>query len=933
MSAPSWELSKENVAPLVRGRDHDALKVALHATRDEVAAMHAAHEEAVKAAAAGAGPHADDPLAPAAAFIKWAAEAYAPRATPLLRALEGTCRAFVDDTRYANDPRLVRLWVRYADAREDPLDCFAFMKAHGIGEQSALFYEAWATTLEYKRDFPAADAAYRRGVDLDAQPKKRLVQRQHEFLARMAARDRRAEAKAGRAKRKGAKDTSSRNASSHREQKPASTFHASTDENERPALGALTTRQASSGRRPLVAPEKKQNPASSSGRTATPALVSKSAKTLGNVDTSFEVFVDPDASAAASSVSADNVLPPLPTLTDLDQVRKENEGELPSQWAGVVLPQNEQMTKARIRAGARQRQGMSGAPFRILSETEDDLSEDGDDNAQTTRGKDTGERNQAAAAATKRGKWTAAGPASPTINTKIAMQEVEDMFNSPLPFEREGQVTDDTIRQGSMSGMETDLQCVSQEKCKERPSAPAFEIYRDSAEVEEPVNHLVDDFDKENASVQESANLLTRKDCDSGDAILRPIPGLEGTINPSDPSTYVEVEYVPLDAPPVHDFAFESIETTRLGTAQEVNAKLEDWCIDSCPQLPGYEMLDGNCTELSNGNLVSFETGVGEPRSFFIESKLGDGKERKSVVYEASPVDTADDEGDEQNYAIKASDNVNLLWEFYIYNVVSIRMPAECDDRTRASIPKALAFYHGEPLSYLITDQISHANLAQIVELAVGAQSCTITSDVVLFFLIELLRSVEVVHSVGIIHADVSLENVIIRKDGTRRLIGSYNTAGQGGWASVGVALIDLNHAVDTRHSALGGQSAKHILAHTAFLGNSHMSADCGSASEAPWGFNADCQAIAACGRKLVATCTPTSALPVFTDIFSKLQRIPADALGDETVDIMRECRFALEEKLIEGCTADDGSTLRARLASIFSSAREASAIGDVTQG
>lgn len=933
MSAPSWELSKENVAPLARGRNRDALKLALHATRDEVAAMHAAHEEAVKAAAAGAGPHADDPLAPAAAFIKWAAEAYAPRATPLLSALERTCRAFVEDARYANDPRLVRLWVRYADAREDPLDCFAFMKAHGIGEQSALFYEAWATTLEYKRDFPAADAAYRRGIDMEAQPKKRLVQRQHEFLARMAARDRRAEAKAARGQRKGGKDASGRDDSSQRARKAATSVHTSTDENQRPALGALTTRQASTGRRPALAPENKQNSASSTGLAATRMFTSKSATSGGNIDTSFHMFVDPDASAVADGVRAEDELPSLPTLTAMDQVRKENEGELPSQWAGVVLPQNEQMTKARIRAGARQRRETSGAHFQILCETEDDMSGVGGDEAQLTRSEEAGEKHQTAPAATKRGKWTAAGPASPTINTKIAMQEVEDMFNSPLPFEREDQVNDDTIQEGSMSGIEAGIPSVSEEQAKERSNAPAFQIYRDGAEEVEHADPVADEFDKENARARESGYSRTRENGHSEEAILRPIPSLEGTIDLNEPSTYVDVEFTPLEAPPIFEDVSENMEMARPGTAQDVNAKLEDWCIDSCPHLPGYEMLDGTCTELSNGNIVSFETGAGDPRSFYIESKLGDGKEKKSVVYEASPVDTTDDDVDEQNYAIKASDNVNLLWEFYIYNTVSIRLPVECTYRTRASIPKALAFYHGEPLSYLVIDQISHASLAQVLEIAASTQLCKLTSDVVLFFLIETLRSVEILHSIGVIHADISLDNVIIRKDGARRLIGSYNSAGQGGWETVGVSLIDLNHAVDTFHSAVGGRSARHILAHTAFLGNSHMSADCGTASDARWGFNADCLAIAACGWKLVEACPPSAAVDMLGDIFSKLQLIPAEALGDDTVEIMRQCRYALEEALIGNCTADDGSNLRASLASIFSSAREASAIGDVTQG
>jgi hypothetical protein len=947
MSAPSWERSKENVAPLARGRDKSSLHTALHATRNDVAEMHAAHEQAVAAAAAGRGAHAGDPLAPAAAFVKWAADAYPPRAAPLLTALERSCRAFVDDPRYKNDPRFVRLWVRYADAREDPLDCFAYMRTHRIGGESALFYEAWATTLEYKKDFGAADAAYRLGLEHDAQPKNRLEQRQHEFLARMVARDRRAEAKAAKAQR-GAKAAAASAARSGRNTATARAPAGPSDENVRPALGALTTGQASSGRRPTLAPHAATTApsaldgglASSQQRRARP----------GSADTSFQVFADPEPSDPAARPGGDDGRP-LPTLAKLDQVRKEDEGELPSKWAGAVLTQSSPLVRARARSGARQR---PAALFEIFSDPgrggcgtggDEGASGEGGGLGADARVSSGGASDKSAGpnAAVKHGRWTSSGPASPTINTKIAMQEVEDMFNSPLPFEREEPA--DRPRPGGGSSS-------SVRPVQPPAGSPAFEIFCDAPEPapepapaqgpdrEEPPPAQGPDReepppassreDKENAGGVRSVSQRPVADPLTEAAVLQPLPELEFAMDPEDPATYVEVEYEPLPQ------AAAAPAEAAAASPDEVSKRMEDWCIESCPDLPGYEMMENNCDELSNGSIVLLQGGGGVSRSFFIESKLGDGTEGKSAVFAATPIDGmgigGEAEDDDEIVAIKAADNVNLLWEFYVYSVVHARAGGKESRRGVDCIPKALFFYHGAPLSYLVTDRVSVASLAQVVDLASTTGSCSVTAAVALFFSIELLRAVEVVHSAGVIHADVTLQNVVIRKDGAGRWTGAYDAAGRNGWASKGVALIDFNHAVDVRHAAVGGWTGRHITAHTAFLGNAHMDATYTGGDAGPWGFNVDCRAVAACGRKLLAA-GGAGDVPdgVWEGVFGKLAAVDGEALGDETGAVMRECRYALEDVLIAQCAGDDGAGVRAELKGVFVAAEEASQAGDVT--
>jgi checkpoint serine/threonine-protein kinase len=66
----------------------------------------------------------------------------------LVPLLEASTRRFLDDERYKNDPRYLRLWNLYAKNMEVPEDCYRFLFAKGIGERLAILYEEYAIVLE-----------------------------------------------------------------------------------------------------------------------------------------------------------------------------------------------------------------------------------------------------------------------------------------------------------------------------------------------------------------------------------------------------------------------------------------------------------------------------------------------------------------------------------------------------------------------------------------------------------------------------------------------------------------------------------------------------------------------------------------------------------------------------------------------------------------
>lgn len=111
-----------------------------------------------------------------------------PESTPagqpsLTRLLERATQAFVDDRRYRNDPRYLRLWLDYARRCREPEDIYAFLAMRGIAAELAGYYEEYAAYLEGRGD-PKALLTLSMGVERGAQPLERLRQRLTEYQQR-----------------------------------------------------------------------------------------------------------------------------------------------------------------------------------------------------------------------------------------------------------------------------------------------------------------------------------------------------------------------------------------------------------------------------------------------------------------------------------------------------------------------------------------------------------------------------------------------------------------------------------------------------------------------------------------------------------------------------------------------------------------------------
>ena len=184
--APLWETSKENAAPLERGRNVHTLERSLQMEtmqeREEKEKMLQHYEKLV----CGQGEEEEDPLIHWLSYIKFHQEAYPSDTHAQFLLMERCTRALLQKEEYSNDVRFIRVCVTYADKTSFPGDVFKHLHHHKVGSKVALFWMAWAWVAESKGDFEFANKVFLRGIAKNAMPLDKLKQRHKQFQRRFA---------------------------------------------------------------------------------------------------------------------------------------------------------------------------------------------------------------------------------------------------------------------------------------------------------------------------------------------------------------------------------------------------------------------------------------------------------------------------------------------------------------------------------------------------------------------------------------------------------------------------------------------------------------------------------------------------------------------------------------------------------------------------
>ncbi|XP_023258484.1 mitotic checkpoint serine/threonine-protein kinase BUB1 beta [Seriola lalandi dorsalis] len=181
-----WELSKENIQPLRRGRDISALHQALSQQQDGLSSAINQQRQAFESELRMY--EGDDPLDVWDRYIKWTEQTFPQggKESNLNTLLERVATRFTEEKKYHNDPRYVDLWIKFAETCPEPLDIYRYMQAQRIGVTQASLYIAWSEEYENQGNSRKADLVYKEGFKKCAEPHDKLLQFHRALQARVA---------------------------------------------------------------------------------------------------------------------------------------------------------------------------------------------------------------------------------------------------------------------------------------------------------------------------------------------------------------------------------------------------------------------------------------------------------------------------------------------------------------------------------------------------------------------------------------------------------------------------------------------------------------------------------------------------------------------------------------------------------------------------
>lgn len=141
-------------------------------------------------------------------------------------------------------------------------------------------------------------------------------------------------------------------------------------------------------------------------------------------------------------------------------------------------------------------------------------------------------------------------------------------------------------------------------------------------------------------------------------------------------------------------------------------------------------------------------------------------------------------------------------WEFYMMRLAAARLGPQ--HRATASISAAHELHLYQDECFLFLPYHPHGTLLDVVNFFSETTKTPMEEPLVMFFSIELIRTVEALHSKHILHGDLKPDNCLLRIDDLPTgaggsLSSQWRADGSGGWSARGVTLIDFGRGIDMR--------------------------------------------------------------------------------------------------------------------------------------
>ncbi|KAJ4002855.1 protein kinase [Fusarium irregulare] len=145
-------------------------------------------------------------------------------------------------------------------------------------------------------------------------------------------------------------------------------------------------------------------------------------------------------------------------------------------------------------------------------------------------------------------------------------------------------------------------------------------------------------------------------------------------------------------------------------------------------------------------------------------------------------------------------ENPPTPWEFHMMRLAHTRLGPQ--HRASASLSYAHEMHLYQDEAFLFLPYHPHGTLLDVVNFFRAESSAVMDEQLAMFFTIELLRTVESLHSKSVMHGDLKADNCLLRLDALsddESLTSQWKADGSGGWSSRGIVLIDFGRGIDMR--------------------------------------------------------------------------------------------------------------------------------------
>ncbi|KAF1979971.1 checkpoint protein kinase-like protein [Bimuria novae-zelandiae CBS 107.79] len=216
---------------------------------------------------------------------------------------------------------------------------------------------------------------------------------------------------------------------------------------------------------------------------------------------------------------------------------------------------------------------------------------------------------------------------------------------------------------------------------------------------------------------------------------------------------------------------------------------------------------DKTATNLTVPPILRFQ---GSDRMYTVKKELGKGAFAPVYLAESTSIEEEQDENQpirmgKGEFGVKRHSLEALKmeeppspWEFYIMRQAKRRLGVS---RPADSVIHAYEMYMFKDECYLVEEFRDQGTLLDLVNIA-RADNGVLDEQLAMFFTIELFRTVEALHSKGLIHGDLKADNILIRFDTLSKDEQwgcQYKRDGRDGWASKGITLIDFGRGIDMK--------------------------------------------------------------------------------------------------------------------------------------